>query len=931
MGITDTDVKISVSDPLEFVCQKSENNYQTFAYSIFNENELQFKYPSGNKLLDDCISRENITLNIIAPIEDNEKIGFVIDSQEKTNGIHIENYSDFSGDILTQIFDDYTDNSKKTYILSSNLQPVVLDKPIDASYKTAFDVLRNNPDLINNYSSYADTDKDELYDFQEIDFSDERISRGDITLSANRIAFRSYEDYCSSLNLMKDKDILIKYDNILIIPSITNPSSSDTDNDFLNDRIDLKPLSADWFSEFNEPDYYISQNNLTHLTYTGYYELYQSAFAPYQYLEIDEQKFSIHKFGNHYRIYSNAAGNKPLEAVKTVSGYVLRVSDNDLNNTYQQWNIYNNADGTYTIINYGIILNDNKFVSLSPNAMKLSDHAKLNIDVEFGIEPPKVDSDGKIITIRNFYEKDSKGSCLAEEYFNDYIWDKYLFKYPFIDDSDKLGCFTAWGESEYGDITDVDATTLVNIGNWVRSRGYYTYVEQTYVTLGLVDAGVSIVDGVFTVIVDPIGTVSSTAKLVYDKEQQELLWELIAQTVEEYQTTFTNDELYYNGIRLYSKAVAELTVEIITAKITIKAAVEVVKNTKIVGKMITRFKDTATFAKIIKISTKFSAAKLAIIEEVLTKAPAIGMGIEKIHKFAKKLEFLNDDIADLIHNIIKKDPVGGVSTAFSITDLVELYGKNQADIVLEYGDTYIRAVEKYGDSYAKFFDDIYEATKARNFDLLTDQSFTDNFRKYTMRYDYTTKTMQPIPINEIDSCLLDELIKLREYIGTPPAGTTMQKVISLSEVDDFIKYGWTPQRSVSVANDTYGLYGDDLFESLRLDYYTNNPLTGLPEFKFKPGDGYATITFTPLKADDISIPTNMYDMGDSWTRLPDTDTLPPFAGTGFTASPNGNLIPEYYFANGAKIEKGALLTTYTNSGEVLEIYEWVGSSWEVFK
>jgi hypothetical protein len=75
----------------------------------------------------------------------------------------------------------------------------------------------------------------------------------------------------------------------------------------------------------------------------------------------------------------------------------------------------------------------------------------------------------------------------------------------------------------------------------------------------------------------------------------------------------------------------------------------------------------------------------------------------------------------------------------------------------------------------------------------------------------------------------------------------------------------------------------------------------------------------------------MYDMGSNWTRLPDTDTLPPFAGTGFTASPNGNLIPEYYFADGAKIKDGAILTTYTNSGNVMEIYKWDGSSWRGIK
>jgi hypothetical protein len=73
----------------------------------------------------------------------------------------------------------------------------------------------------------------------------------------------------------------------------------------------------------------------------------------------------------------------------------------------------------------------------------------------------------------------------------------------------------------------------------------------------------------------------------------------------------------------------------------------------------------------------------------------------------------------------------------------------------------------------------------------------------------------------------------------------------------------------------------------------------------------------------------MYDMGDNWTRLPATDTLPPYSGTGFISNQSGQLIPEYYIEKDTvKFLEGAEIYEFTPDGvgTLIAIYQkgkWV--------
>jgi hypothetical protein len=226
--------KIIVSDPLEFVLEiNASNSYQTFAYNIFNEGNLLFKYPGGKKLLDDCVNAGDIALNIIAPIQINEQIGFIIDSQESTNGIYINSYKNFSDTILKQIFGDYESN---IYIMSYNLLPVELDAPITSNYKSAYDEVINNPAAYSNYSYYADTDKDGKADFMELDLSDTRFSNGDQWISGNRINSTSVSDYINKFdNVRLTSYVQDNYASIPVAFNNTMVDNKDSDGDGLLD------------------------------------------------------------------------------------------------------------------------------------------------------------------------------------------------------------------------------------------------------------------------------------------------------------------------------------------------------------------------------------------------------------------------------------------------------------------------------------------------------------------------------------------------------------------------------------------------------------------------------------------------------------------------------------------------------------------------
>jgi hypothetical protein len=197
-------------------------------------------------MLDSYIAQSDIHFSLIAPVQINEKIGFLIEAAESTSGIQVDSYSGLEKDVLTHIFGDYYVPVEPYYIMSHNLQPVKLDAVITPDYKKAYDDVMENWDSRTKYTNFADTDNDGLYDFEEIDFSEKHFNNGtgsvpsDITISGDSISFLSYTAYAYKYKtgFSEASDLA----TMQVIPTTSDLLTVDSDSDEISDLSDPDPL-----------------------------------------------------------------------------------------------------------------------------------------------------------------------------------------------------------------------------------------------------------------------------------------------------------------------------------------------------------------------------------------------------------------------------------------------------------------------------------------------------------------------------------------------------------------------------------------------------------------------------------------------------------------------------------------------------------------
>lgn len=125
-------------------------------------------------------------------------------------------------------------------LMSTNLLPVELDEEITKGYAEAAEELYYNEEIRNTYVGYADTDKDGLYDFEEINFETELITfenNGKVKLPtfAECLAATKNNKIISAFDVYKDEAFYdgIMEKHILIINS--DPLSEDGDGDEILD------------------------------------------------------------------------------------------------------------------------------------------------------------------------------------------------------------------------------------------------------------------------------------------------------------------------------------------------------------------------------------------------------------------------------------------------------------------------------------------------------------------------------------------------------------------------------------------------------------------------------------------------------------------------------------------------------------------------
>ena len=142
-------------------------------------------------------------------------------------------------------------------ITSTGLVPIQLDAPVTDKYETAAEYAENCKDrasVIGKYSSYADTDKDGLFDFEEINFELHKRSGqplitfnsdGSVNLpNLNNMLWNFEDEYpcvASGLDRFKeDQATKIDFDNVFVLPIKSDPTSVDGDGDGILDIDEYK-------------------------------------------------------------------------------------------------------------------------------------------------------------------------------------------------------------------------------------------------------------------------------------------------------------------------------------------------------------------------------------------------------------------------------------------------------------------------------------------------------------------------------------------------------------------------------------------------------------------------------------------------------------------------------------------------------------------
>lgn len=239
-----------LSDALSFALKRIDKDTASYGFYIFNQENVLFREQNGRDLLSEAIDA-NINISIISKIDPDYIDGYALDMYKQTNGTHIKKDSGYSNDILMHMYntipDDYDPNSLYM-LLAGGLQELTLDAPITKNYMAAAKEMWKNPDST-MYSGYADTDKDGLYDFQEIDFISGRIKlvNGELRFPTIKECLDEKRDLFyvdNELNrfFLEDKTELknIFFKKTCLIPILSDPTTADTDEDGFVDYYEYK-------------------------------------------------------------------------------------------------------------------------------------------------------------------------------------------------------------------------------------------------------------------------------------------------------------------------------------------------------------------------------------------------------------------------------------------------------------------------------------------------------------------------------------------------------------------------------------------------------------------------------------------------------------------------------------------------------------------
>ncbi|MFS0864285.1 hypothetical protein [Fredinandcohnia sp. 179-A 10B2 NHS] len=164
------------------------------------------------------------------------------------------------------------------------------------------------------------------------------------------------------------------------------------------------------------------------------------------------------------------------------------------------------------------------------------------------------------------------------------------------------------------------------------------------------------------------------------------------------------------------------------------------------------------------------------------------------------------------------------------------------------------------------------------------------------------------PVAELTDKEVSMMKEIRDAVAPITRDTQIQKTIPAGDIEKYLSGTYAEIGGYVAKLDDVGHIKsyDDVVESSRLDYTSWDGSRPFPE----NGETYGKIVFTSDRVDNIDIPYGERFGGDN------TDG-PPCTLNGFTASRNGEVIPEFRFDGRYLPEDGAELYAVTNGVEQL--------------
>lgn len=302
---------VVVSDPFEYivngVINDKESGYTkvidtsvpTLCFSFFNDKNALYNESTGYKYLEKLVE-QNVFVSLIGDYDFSTYIGgYAYDLYQQTGGrqFSLRDSTSLYQRLVKYIYDKSESEEypeivyKYPMILSTGLEYVDLDEPITIDYLDAYKSVENYGRDSIVTSKYADTDDDELCDFEEINFDSDLIK-----VENGRIVIPTYEDcvnkfgdeyfyvqegldrfFESAPDYLPTADAHRVLYNTRVLPIRSDPTSGNADLDNYSDYQELvslgtSPLRKNTNINYSELNYVIDTNTYQSEIFKDCYE-----------------------------------------------------------------------------------------------------------------------------------------------------------------------------------------------------------------------------------------------------------------------------------------------------------------------------------------------------------------------------------------------------------------------------------------------------------------------------------------------------------------------------------------------------------------------------------------------------------------------------------------------------------------------------------